>query len=69
MDANKRCFLLACGNTYSNGATGGEATHTLTVDEMPSHSHIIFQRPHWFWSDICVNSGGGAIISPGDGRN
>lgn len=32
-------FLLACGSTYSNGSTGGEATHKLTTDEMPSHSH------------------------------
>lgn len=32
-------FLLACGNTYSNGSTGGESTHKLTVDEMPSHNH------------------------------
>lgn len=32
-------FLLACGDTYNNGATGGEATHTLTSDEIPSHNH------------------------------
>ena len=32
-------FLLGAGDTYSNGATGGEAEHTLTIDEMPSHSH------------------------------
>lgn len=32
-------FLLACGDTYANGTTGGEATHTLTVNEMPSHNH------------------------------
>lgn len=35
----KDTFLLAAGDTYIAGATGGEATHTLTCDEMPSHSH------------------------------
>ena len=32
-------FLLAAGSTYAAGATGGEATHTLTENEMPSHRH------------------------------
>ena len=32
-------FLLAAGDTYAIGTTGGEATHKLTVDEMPSHKH------------------------------
>ena len=32
-------FLLASGDTYSAGSTGGEAQHTLTVDEMPQHRH------------------------------
>ncbi len=32
-------FLLACGNSYSNGSTGGEATHKLTTTEIPSHTH------------------------------
>ena len=32
-------FLLGAGNTYSNGSTGGEATHTLSENEMPNHNH------------------------------
>lgn len=34
-------FLLGAGSTYSNGATGGSATHKLTIDEMPAHTHEI----------------------------
>lgn len=32
-------FLLACGDTYGNNTTGGEAEHTLTINEMPQHNH------------------------------
>lgn len=32
-------FLLLAGNTYKGGQTGGEATHKLTINEMPSHTH------------------------------
>ena len=35
----KDTFLLAAGDAYNAGAIGGEATHILTVDEMPSHNH------------------------------
>lgn len=34
-------FLLCAGSTYKAGATGGEASHTLSVDEMPAHSHTM----------------------------
>ena len=34
-------FLLAAGETYEAGSVGGEATHKLTVPEMPSHDHPI----------------------------
>lgn len=38
----KDTFLLAAGATYKAGSTGGEATHTLTQNEMPKHNHVIY---------------------------
>lgn len=35
-------FLLAAGTTYKAGSTGGEATHTLIVDEIPNHQHVLW---------------------------
>jgi microcystin-dependent protein len=32
-------FLLASGDIYNNGATGGSATNTLTTNQLPSHNH------------------------------
>ena len=32
-------FLLGAGDTYLGGSSGGEATHVLSVNEIPSHSH------------------------------
>lgn len=32
-------FILAAGDIYAAGSTGGEAEHTLTESEMPKHNH------------------------------
>ena len=69
-------FLLAAGDTYAAGATGGEAAHTLTVEEMPSHSHEIqyisaetgdsvagvkgAPTANWWSADYIRATGGGA---------
>lgn len=34
-------FLLGADDAYAAGSTGGEASHTLTVDEMPKHNHDV----------------------------
>lgn len=36
-----RFLLAADDSTYKIGSTGGEATVTLTVNQIPSHSHTL----------------------------
>lgn len=31
--------IIAAGGSYSNGSTGGSATHAMSTAEMPAHSH------------------------------
>lgn len=39
-------FLLSSGDTYSNGATGGSATVSLTQSQMPRHNHSTNAHSH-----------------------
>ncbi|MGN0776751.1 MAG: phage baseplate protein [Candidatus Ventricola sp.] len=51
-------FLLGAGSTYSAGSTGGEATHTLTIDETPKHYHefpYLYQDLGTGWSSSGTN--------------
>lgn len=54
----KDTFLLSAGNTYTAGSTGGEAEHSLIVDEIPSHTHT---------SEFCgITASGSGAARQGD---
>ena len=49
-------FLLGASENYANGTVGGEATHKLSIAEMPSHKHTTtFNR------DACEGTSGNAV--------
>lgn len=52
-------FLLLAGDTYKAGNTGGEATHKLTVDEMPNHYHNFKESGRVLYWDSGLPSYGG----------
>lgn len=61
-----RMLLGADDRTYKAGATGGEATHTLTAAEMPAHSHGIStsgDHSHYFYGSDNNNG----PLTEGDG--
>lgn len=47
----KDTFLLAAGDTYAAGATGGEAAHTLTENELPGMGGFISPQTDASWGD------------------
>ena len=60
-------FLLASGTNYATGTTGGEATHTLTTEEMPSHTHTQNAHSHTIGSLARYTISGKASAAVGDG--
>lgn len=55
--AIKGKFLLGSSSTHKAGSTGGEENHTLTVGEMPKHTHLMYSG----------NSGGPEQWEPDEG--
>ena len=55
-------FLLAAGSNYSAGATGGEATHTLTTSELPAISGNLQVRTWGSGGDV-INVASGVFSS------
>lgn len=54
----KDVFLLAAGDAYAAGSTGGEAEVTLTAEQMPEHRH---NGMYYSSSGVPIN------LNPGDG--
>lgn len=52
-------FILTAGDTYQQGQTGGEVSHTLTASELPTHSHYITKQ-------IFMVSNPGAVFTIND---
>lgn len=53
-------FVICAGKSYQVNDTGGEVEHTLTIDELPSHSHTLS-------GDSIINSTTNGTVTVGVG--
>lgn len=68
-------FLLADGDNYTNGNTGGESTHSLTINELPPHKHYVVNSElgkEWYLGKpggVSQDNSQGVSFSGTNGRN
>lgn len=61
-------FLLAAGSTYHAGDMDGEATHKLTTEELPSHTHGSKSLTGTFRNMQWYNGTSSGIVSQGENK-
>lgn len=54
--------LIAAGSTYTVGSEGGEAEHTLSIDEIPSHTHTLTIVTNGYSGGLFGGGGGGEYL-------
>lgn len=53
-------FIIGASEDYAIGSIGGEATHTLTVEELPAHTHT------FDGVEITESTEGGSLFTSGE---
>ena len=56
-EQKKDVFILASGETYPAGSTGGEAEHKLTIEETPEHRHVSSSYQYGYPSNYTNSNG------------
>lgn len=59
-------FVVGAGTTYAVGATGGEATHVLTVAELAAHHHTVSYSSYAPTTGVQAVIGGASTVNTGD---